>query len=168
MDSLRISGNITLSGSGVGDDQNDFLASPLDVRLIAALSSTGTGATLATKALFYASRTLAPSTNETFDLTSFSSVLKESGASMSKVRIYVVVHLSTSAATSGIRVGNAATPFPGQLDTAATTRTLAVNSGFAELIPTAAGITVTAGMGVKVANLDVTNTATYAIGVFGE
>ena len=168
MDSLRISGSITLSGSAVGDATNDDLNTPLDVRLVAALSSTGTAGAKATKALFFATRTLAASTSETFDLTAFSDALKDAGASMSIVRIYVVVHSDESLATSGIRVGNAATPFPGIKNTAATTDTLAVGAGFAQLIPTAAGIAVTAGMGVKVENLDVTNTATYAIGVFGE
>ncbi len=163
--SVQVTGSLTISGSATGTAGHADNTAPIFKTLIAALVSSGTvgTATYASKALYYSSRTL--TTNETFDLTAFSSALEEAGTSLSKVRIYFVFHESTSAATS-ITVGGAATPFPGQLDTAATTRTFTPGSGFVEIVPTAAGIGVTAGMSVKiVAN---GGTATYSIGVFGE
>lgn len=167
MNSLRISGSISLNGEGVGTAGHPDNAAPIQTKLTASLSSAGSAGTLANKVLYYDDRTLAGLSSETFDLTSFSSALEESGTALTKVRIYAVVHSSSSAATTGIRVGNAATPFPGQLNTAATTRTLTPGAGFIELNPTTAGIGVTAGMSVKIENLDA-STATYSICVSGE
>lgn len=163
MNSLRITGTLSVSGSATGTSGQPDLNDPVVVKLIAALTSSGSGATLANDLLYYTSRSLG--TNETFDLTNFTSALTEAGSSMSKVRIYAVVHESTSAATS-ITVGNAATPFPGMLDTATTTITLPPNTCFLFMNPTSAGMTVGAGQGIKiVAN---GGTATYTIVVVGE
>lgn len=168
MDSLQFTAGIALTGNGKGRSGNADAFTPFILSMVNTFSSLDTGADKATKALWYPARTLTASSNETFDLTSFTDALGNTTISMSIVRFWVVLHLSTSVATSGIRVGNAGTPFPGFLDTAATTRTLIPSHGFAEFAPTTTGIAVSAGMGVKVANLDASNTATYLIGVFGE
>ncbi len=167
MDSLRLTGTLSISGIATGRSGQPDNNTPVSVRLVAALTSSATGATKADDLLYYIARTLAPSTDETFDLTSFTSALTELGASLSKVRLYGVVHDADSVASS-IRVGGAATPFPGMKDTAATTDTFAPGCGFAQIVPTTTGMPVTAGMGVKVANLDAVNIATYTIVVSGE
>lgn len=161
--SLQVNGSFSVNGGATGTAGHPANVAPFFTSLSAALSSTGSGATLCNDGLYYADRSL--SGNETFVLTNFSNALEESGRSLSKVRIYFVSHSSSSAATS-ITVGNAATPFPGVLDTSATTFTLTPGSCALFMVPTAAGIAVTAGMGIKV----VANggTATYSIGVFGE
>lgn len=168
MDSLQFTGGITLTGAGKGRSGNPNAITPFPLSMMNAFTSLDTGGDKATKALFYPTRTLTLSNNETFDLTNFTDALGDVAVSMSIVRFWVLYHLPTSLATTGIRVGAAATPFPFFLDTAATTRTLLVGHGFGGFAPTATGVAVTAGMGVKVTNLDASNTATYLIGVFGE
>ena len=168
MDSLKINATVSLNGGATGITGDTELTRAIAVRIAAALSSAESGAALANDALFYEDRTLAASGDETFDLTSFTSVLRESGATMSKVRIFVVHHSSSSAATSGIRVGGAATPWGGVDDTASATKTLLAGHGYAILAPTSTALAVSAGQGIRIRNLDVTNSATYTIGVFGE
>ena len=167
MDSLSISGSLTLGGGATGIPEDSEITRPLSLRISAALTSTGSGASLANDALFVNNRSLAASGDETFDLTSFTSVLREASASMSKVRIFVVYHSSASAASS-IKVGGAATPFAGIDDTAAAVKTLLPGHGYAIFAPTVTALGVSAGQGVRVRNLDATNAATYSLGVFGE
>jgi hypothetical protein len=167
MDSLSVSGSLTLGGGATGIAEDAALTRPLSLRITAALASTGSGASLANDALFVKDRTLAASGDETFDLTSFTSVLRETGATMSKVRIFVVVHDEDSAASS-IKVGGAGTPWAGIDDTAAAVKTLLPGHGYAVFAPTATALAVSAGQGIRVRNQDATNAATYSLAVFGE
>jgi hypothetical protein len=165
MDSLTATVSISANGSAEGVDSDDLLSTSFPASLSASLSSTGTGGALADQVLWLPDRVLSSGADETHDLTSFTNALKESGASLSIVRAWIVIHDSASAATS-ITVGNAGTPFGGLMDTAGTTITLKPNRAFCFLAPDATGMPVTAGMGVKVAATG--GNATYTIGVWGE
>ena len=168
MDALTANLTVKLGGLATGITGNANLKSRLALGLATiALGSTSTGANKANQCLGPTSRSLAAGANETLDLTSYTSLLGETAKAISKCRLFVVYHDPASAASS-ITVGNAATPFPAELDTATTTRTLAPGEGFAVWSNTTAGMSVTAGMGVKVLNNDGANAATYTIAAVGE
>ena len=167
MDSLQATATISVSGGATGVPEDSEITRPISLKFSAAATSAGSGATLVNDALFLNNRTLAASGDETFDLTSFTSVLREAGASMSKVRIFAVVHSSSSAASS-IKVGGAATPWAGIDDTAAAVKTLLPGHGYSIVAPSITALAVSAGQGVRVRNMDATNAATYSLGVFGE
>lgn len=166
MDSLSITGLISLSGGGTGSLAHPDNTAPMFLNVVAALSSTDTGAAKATQALFYRDRTLSGLTSETFDLTSFSDALEQAGT-LTKVRIVAIYHSSESVATTGIRVGGGIPPFQGSRSTASNTNIYKPGEGVIEISATSDGWGVTASMGLQIANLS-SDTATYTIGVFGE
>lgn len=167
MDSLTANLNVSLSGAAVGTTSLPDNFAPLIQNLTVALSSTGTGAAKANKILYYAQRQLGAGSNETHDLTSFTSPLNEGSQALSLARFWLFIHPSTSAASS-VRVGGAATPFGGMLTTASGTRDVAKGGMFAEALPTVTGLAIGASEGIKVLNLDGSNIATYALVVVGE
>ena len=113
-------------------------------------------------------RTLAAGASEELNLFSFTSVLNESGATMTECRLFFVRHNSSSAASS-ITVGNAsATKFLPFNIPSATTLDLRPGEFLLFGAPTAVAMTVsnTAKL-FKVLNNDGANSASYDIGWFG-
>jgi hypothetical protein len=166
-----LTANLTANFTGYAEGRTSFtdLNTVMRAALAANLSSTSSGATIADDALFYADRTLAAGASETFDLRSFTDALAETGAIMSKVRIYLVSHPSASAASSITVGGAAANQFVSHIDGAASTFTIPKGGFLLMAANTTAGMTVDAThKDLKVLNNDGSNAATYTIAVIGE
>lgn len=172
MDSLNARITIAMNGRAKGISTNANANTPIRIgaALSTALASTSSGAAKADSAYGIGyTRTLTSSASEELDLFSFTSVLGESGASMTKCRLFYIIHLAGSS-SSGITLGNgSANQFnPFSMGTT-TTLTLAPGEFIIFGSPTTSGITISNTVKtLKVLNDDGSNSATYEIGTIGE
>ena len=157
-------------GLASGTTANPALRNPVAIgnNLSMSLSSTETGGGKANTGFGIGNtRTLAASTTENLDFTSYANILNEAGSTASKIRLFYAIHIAESLASS-ITMGNAATPFRPLALTAAATMTLLPGEFFIFGSPTTAGM-ATAGANLwKVVNNDAVNAASYEIGFLGE
>ena len=133
------------------------------------LSSALTGASQFNQAFGPASRTLAGAASEEIDTQSFTNTLQETAQAIAEIRLFAIIHLSTSLATTGIRVGNATAnqfKFFGAAGT--TTFDLLPGEGIICFAPTATAMPAGGtSRYLKVLNLAAALTATYYVGWLG-
>ena len=172
MDSLTANLIIGLTGLAKGTTVNPANQSTVrsGTNMSVSLSSTGTGAGKANSVFGVGkTRTLAGGAGEELDFFSFTSILNETGASMTKCRIFYLLHLGSSVASS-ITVGNpSGNPFRPLAFGATATLDLLPGEFFIFGSPTTAGFTVSNTVKTwKVLNNDGVNSAAYEVGVIGE
>lgn len=172
MDSASLIFTASMRGRAKGIPTNALAQSPLTLSgFTLNLASTLTGASEYSKSLGPEVRTLAPSASEELDTQSYTNTLGQTAQVIAEVRLFLVLHLSTSLATAGIAVGNAtANQFRFFGAAAATTFTLLPGEGVILVAPTAAAIPADATRRyLKVLNSDATalHVASYRVGWFG-
>jgi len=176
----RINTTLTIGtqGKAEGTTSNAQMQTPIPIGINASFSSTSTGGSKITTAYGPTSAgfdkigqySIAASGNLTVDLTSFTSLLNESSQSISKARIFVIKHESTSTASS-ITVGNAASnqwTFMG-LSSATATLTFAPGDGMVLFSSSTAGMTVSGtNKNLKILNNDGVNAAIIRVFIAGD
>lgn len=172
MDSLVANLFIGLTGRAKGTTASSAATCPIraNTGLNISLSSTGTGGSKANSALGTGtSRTLAASTSVELDFFSFTSILNETSASMTKGRIFYMLHLLASTASS-ITFGNpSGNPFKPFNMGATATMDLLPGEFIIFGSPTTTGHVISNTRKTwKVLNNDATNAATYELGLIGE
>lgn len=170
MDSISLTVALGLRGRALGTTANSSLQSPIASAVNASFSSTLTGGSKITNGMKPPTQTLAASANTTYDLRSFTNLMGEASHSVSKVRYFLIYHLPTSLATTGIRVGNAAsnawTPFG---MTGTSTDTLLPGDFIIKGSTSTTGMTASGtNRNIKVENLDSGQVASFRIEQFGD
>ena len=173
MNSVNMTLSGVLSGYCQGTSTDASLYHKINVREVSTYTQGGTGATLINQLIDHASTstTLAAAATSTIDLTTGqTNPLGESISStdaFAKLRILIVVHESTSVASSITVFNAAANAFQGSLSAAATI-TLKPGEFCILCSPTTAGWTIDAThKNVKFLNNDGANTATYSYFIGG-
>jgi hypothetical protein len=176
----RINATISIGtrGKAEGTTSNAQMQTPIPIGVNASFSSTLTGGSKITTAYGPTSAglgsigkySIAASGNLTVDLQAFESILNESSQSISKARIFILSHESSSTASS-IVVGNAASnqwTFMG-LSSATATLTLRPGDFIAFGSSSSAGMAVSGtSKSLKVLNSDASNAAIIRIFIAGD